>query len=159
MFNFFDQHSPLWQQLGEPQALARLDKDFFASFLGLVSSASGNLPLQPFAKLELLNPGNPKSLAPGKTVTARLTVTRDFSNSERVSLKLRVRFKSPPDVRWLKVSFDDQAPKFLRAEREWFDYALSPQDLRAGVNQIRVMLSAEAPRRTDWTDLVLEVRH
>lgn len=159
MFNFFDPESVLWRELGDPRALARLDKDFFASFLGAINSASGNLPLQPFTKLELLNPGNPRSVAPGKTVTARLNVARDFSNSDRVSLKLRLGFKSPPDARLLKVTFNDQVPRFLRAERDWLDYSLSPRDVRSGVNQTGVTLSADAAQRTAWTDLLLEVRH
>jgi hypothetical protein len=159
MFNFFDPKSALWREVGEPQALARLDKDFFASFLGAVNSSNGNLPLAPFTKLELLNPGNPKAVAPGKTVTARLNVVKDFSNSDHVTLKLRLRFKLPPDVKLLKVTFNEQPPGFLHSERDWVEYSLSPQDVRSGINRTTVTLLADAPQRTDWTDLLLEVRH
>jgi hypothetical protein len=159
MFNIFDPTSPLWRELGDPGALTRLDQDYFASFLGAINSSSGNLPLPPFTKLELLNPGAPKSVAPGKGATARLNIAEDFSNAGGVRLKLRLRFKSPPDASLLQVTFNNHQPKFLRVDRDWVEYSLSPQDVRSGANQTGVTLSANAPQRTIWTDLLFEVRH
>ena len=159
MFNFFDRLSPLWRELGDPPRLATLDKDYFGSVRGAVNAAGGNLPYAPYQTVETLNPGNPKTMAPGKTITARINVGEDCSQAGPVSLKLRLRFKSPPDAKLLQVTFNNHQPKFLRVDRDWVKYALSPQDVRSGANQTRVTLTASAPQRTVWTDLLLEVRH
>ncbi len=159
MFNFSDPTSLHWRELGDPRTLARLEKDYFASFLGAINSSSGNLPLPPFTKLELLNPGAPKSVAPGKSATARLNIAENFANAGQARLKLRLRFKSPPDAKLLRVAFNNRQANFLRVERDWVEYSLSPQDVQSGPNQTGVTLSADAPQRAIWTDLLLEVRH
>jgi len=159
LFNCSDPTSPLWRELGDPQALARLDKDYFASFLGAINSSNGNLPLPPFTRLELLNPGAPKSVAPGKSATARFNIAENFANAGEARLKLRLRFKSPPDAKLLRISFNNRQPNLLRVDRDWVEYSLSPQDVRSGPNETEATLSADAPQRTIWTDLLLEVRH
>jgi hypothetical protein len=158
MFNFFDPKSPLWREVGDPRALARLDKDFFASFLGAVNSSSGNLPLQRFTDLELLNPGNAKTIAPGKTATARINIGEDLSQAGPVNLKLRLQFKAAVSPHLIRVSWNDQPLNLLSTNATWIEYSVSPRFVHQNINQIKATLAASAPNAT-WTDLMLEVRH
>jgi len=158
MFNFSDPRNPLWREVGDPRALARLEKDFFASFLGAVNSSNGNLPLEPFTNLELLNPGNARTIAPGETATARLNIGEDLSQAGPVDLKLRLQFKAGGSPQLIQVSCNDQPLSLVSTNATWIEYSVSPRFVHQKVNQVKVTLAASAPKAT-WTDLMLEVRH
>jgi len=158
LFNVPDVKQPVWQKIGDPQELAEIDKDYFASDIGLVGSAGGNYPLKDFATIEQLNPGNSKTIAPGNSATARLKLAEDFSATTPKNLMLRLRFKSPPDTNALEVTINNRAPKLLRAEGEWLDFSVQPADLKRGDNLVKVQAPSAATATYQWLDLLLEVR-
>ena len=158
MFNFADPQSPLWRELGDPRRLATLDKDYFGSVRGAVNAAGGNLPYARHQNVETLNPANPKTVAPGKTVTARINVGEALSQAGSVNLKLRLRFRTAVDPQLIQAFCNDQPLSLLGTNQTWIEYSVSPPVMRQLTNQIKVMLAAKATPAT-WTDLMLEVRH
>ena len=158
LFNVPDVKQPVWQNIGDPQALAMLDKDYFASYIGLVGSAGKNYPLKPFANLELLCPGEAKNIAPGNVATAGLKIADDFTKTDPAKLTLRLRFKSSAAVDLIRVAINGHEQKVIRADGEWRECSPTVTDLFFGDNLIRVQLSPQAAQSVEWTDLVLEVR-
>jgi hypothetical protein len=145
--------------LGDPQVLSKLDKDYFASVRGTIGSAGGNLPFEPYQKIETLNPKNPKLLSAGKSAESRLTIGEDFTKVGPVSLLLRFRFDSPLDPALVEAAVNDQPVKLAAASGDWLQCVLEPTDIRPGVNRIRLTLSNDASQNVNWSDLLLEVRH
>ena len=67
LFNFpdlYESDNPLLNELGSPQGLAKLDKDYFGSVMGVAKAAGGNLPYESYMRVETLNPEKPKKVAP-----------------------------------------------------------------------------------------------
>jgi len=158
LFNGPEPGSPLWRQLGAPQVLAGLDKDYFGSVRGVVNAAGGNLPYASYQKVETLNPSNARTVAPGKSATARLNVGEDLSQAGPVSLKLRLRFKAAVNPQLIQAFCNDQPLSLVGTNRTWVEYSVSPRVVRQLANRIKVTLAAKAPQAA-WTDLMLEVRH
>jgi hypothetical protein len=160
VFNAPPSESPLWRELGEPQTLAKLGKDYFASVRGAVKAAGGNLPYEPFQKIETLNPKNPKPLKAGESAEARLNVADDFSSSPGVKLTLRMRFDSPLDPALVTATLNGRPLKLVKAAEEgWLESSVPPAEVRRGQNQIGLTLSKDAQQPPKWLDLLLQVRH
>jgi hypothetical protein len=151
MFNFFDPHSPLWRELGEPKALTKLERNYFACPRG-----PGLMPVphQKFIRVSTLNPGNPIA------ISARV----DFSIGEDLSaagksqtIALRLQFKSPPDASSLRVILNGTVLSAPRSEGNWVEFPLSGNILRKGSNWVDVVNSANNPSITLF-DLIVAVK-
>ena len=145
MFNFTNPQSPLWQQLGEPQVLAGLDKDYFGSVRGAVNAAGGNLPYASYQTVEKLNPSNTKTVAPGSTVTARLNVGEDLAQAGPVNLKLRLQFQTAVNPQLLQVFCNSQPLSLLGTNLTWVEYSVSPPVINQVTNQVKVTLATNCP--------------
>jgi hypothetical protein len=149
----------LWNQLADPQRLAALDRDYFASPLGAVNSSAGNYPMAPFQNAETLNGRSPKKIAPGGKAKAGMFVGDDLSMAGEPKLKLRLRFKSPPKQELLEIKFNDQSLRSDRIDEQWAEFAVSPSAVRRGRNEIQATLAEGAKSPLVWTDALLEVRY
>jgi len=158
MFNFTDPQSPLWRQMGEPEVLAGLDKDYFGSIRGAVNAAGGNLPYASYQTVERLNPSNTKTVAPGSTVTARLNVGEDLAQAGPMNLKLRLQFQTAVNPQLLQVFCNSQPLSLLSTNLTWVEYSVSPPVINQVTNQVKVILAPNATQAV-WTDLMLQVRH
>jgi hypothetical protein len=158
LFNFFDRLSPLWQQLGDPQVLAALDKDYFGSVRGAVSAAGGNLPYSSYQTIEKLNPSNTKTVTPGSSATARINVGEDLSQAGPVSLRFRLQFSAAVSPELLTVTCNSQPLTFAGTNQLWVEYSATASLVQQVTNHVRVTLSPSASQ-VIWRDLLLEVRH
>jgi hypothetical protein len=157
-FNFSDSSDSLPMELGDPRVLAKLDKDYFGSVRGRMNAAGGNLPYEKYQTIETLNPGNPKTVAPGKTAEARIIVGEDWRLAGPVNLKLRLQFKKAVTPQLAQVTCNGSPLRLLGTKETWLEYEATPSIVRRLANQIQVKLAEEAPPAV-WTDLMLEVRH
>ena len=85
-----DPTDKLMSELGSAEGLAKLDKDYFGSTRGAMNSAGGNLPYQPYLKIETLSSDNPKSIKPGAAATAKLSLGEKLEKQSNATLKLRL---------------------------------------------------------------------
>ncbi|MBI5381803.1 MAG: hypothetical protein HZA31_07880 [Opitutae bacterium] len=159
LFNLFDPHRKLWRELGDPAALGRLDKDYFASIRGVGISAGGNLPHQSFQTVETLNPTAPRPLPPGKVVTARLHVGEKLNATDPVSLRLRLQFDRRIEATALTVALNGTPLAAGQANNDWLEFSLEAAAVRPGQNEVTVQLAASETRTLRWLDLMLAVRH
>lgn len=168
LYNFFDPASRLWSELGNPQSLARLDKDYFASVLGVGFAAETWYPNAPFQKVSSLNPDAPIEVSPGKPASIRFHVGDDFAKAATVpKLTLRLQFKKPPThgtTRFARVTLNGEHLANPRLAGEWIDlekwleFDISPKSVRRGENVVTVGLASPGLPRVLWSDLHLRVR-
>ena len=153
-FNFFDPASRLWRELGDPDVLAKLDKDYFASFRGV--GAPAGVPHESYITLPTLNPGAPLKIEAGG---ANETQFRCGDDPDRIGkATLRLRFKAPAETGLLSVALNGTPLANPRQEKDWLAFDLDPKTLKSGPNAVRVSLAAAASRPALWTDLHMQVR-
>jgi hypothetical protein len=159
LYNFFDylnSDSELLNELGDPKKLATLDQDFFGSVRGVKNSSAGNLPFQPFLNIETLTPETPKTVSPGKSVTAKLKLPQDFSPTKGGTLRLRMAFQPLPKS--LKIELNGSVIEASSNADGWLEYTVPPGSLRGGENVVEATTSEEEPKAVKWKELYLEVR-
>lgn len=97
LFNYFDPHSSLWRELGNPCGLQRLDRIHFLSVRG---TGSMPVPHQAFLNVPTLNPADPISLTTNQPARLTLALHEPCAGqgpqvaSRRI--RLRAQFKHPP---------------------------------------------------------------
>lgn len=158
MFNSFNPTSPLWRELGEPRGLAKLDQDYFGTIRGVTNAAGGNLPLEPYLRLETLNPSRPRNVSPGGTATATLRLGDEFGQTRPVTLTLRMQFAAPLRPAALRVSINGQALASPTVAGGWLEFTPPAAALRRGTNRVEATLAADAGKPVAWTDVMLQVR-
>ncbi|MCX6950793.1 MAG: family 10 glycosylhydrolase [Verrucomicrobia bacterium] len=158
LFNFFEPKSPRWRELGDPRGLARLDKDYFASFRGVGVAAGGNLPFPTYQMIETLNPTRPNTVAPGGAASARLRVGEDLKAAGDVRLTLRLQFGSAT-AQPVSIKLNGKSLPVQRTDQDWIECAPTPADVRRGFNDVEVALAPSATKPVKWLDVMLTVRH
>jgi len=160
LYNFFKKDSPyeVLKEAGDPALLAKTDRFFFASSLGRAHVAGGGFPHGSFQKIEILNPADPRKIAPGKSAEARLNLPVDISANPSPTLQLRLRFATdvPPDA--VKVAINGTALSNPEADRQWLDFDLPASAVRSGQNVVQATLSESQKESIVWTDLLVHVR-
>lgn len=159
LFNLFDPRHPAWRELGDPAGLRKLDRDFFGSVRGVVRANGGNLPYERFQKLETLNPDNPRALAPGGQVAARIKAGAGSAANSSTRWTLRLRFDHAPAPELLKVVLNGRSLEPQADGRDWLRARLESVDVRPGLNEVSTALAPDAPKAIKWLDMMLEVRH
>lgn len=156
LFNFFANDSPLFKQLGDRATLARLDRDYFGSPRGVSQAAGGNLPYAKYQTIETLNPGNPKSLAAWKPVSATISIgeTDETLRGRTVTLKVNLgKLDQAPAATW-----NDKPITLTKREDGGWEAPLAAEDVKTGLNRTTLTASAGTPRSAQWLDLMVTVR-
>ncbi|MEX0643109.1 MAG: hypothetical protein WD468_10435 [Pirellulales bacterium] len=162
LFNFPESYrsdNSVLKELGSPQVLATLDKDYFGSARGIKNSSAGNLPFEPYLKLETLNPDKPSKIEPGATATAKLTLGEHLDRAAGAKLKLRLKMRGVPDAQHIQIALNGKNLEAKPSADDWLESVPSNSDLRLGLNTVDVTLSEKANRPATWSDVVLAVRH
>ena len=123
------------------------------------TSAGGNLPYEQLQKTEILNPGNPKIIAPGMKATARIHVAETNEQLRAAKLKLRLQFRKAPAPERLSVRLNGIVLRPLSVEDQWLECDNIAGALHKGANNVEVTSSSHENKQTTWTDLMLEIRH
>jgi hypothetical protein len=159
LFNFFDykgSDSSILRELGDREQLAKLDLDYFAAARTPMNAAGGNLPFQPFLKIETLDPDNPKKVTAGDTVRTNLNVPEDLSKRSGVALQLVLKFKEAPN-KSISVFLNDKPLTNAVVDDKSLTFSVDPTTVEKGANQVDVRLEPNAGEAV-WTDLILQVR-
>ena len=150
MFNFFDPRSPLWRQLGDPAALRKLDRNYFASVRGV-----GHVPAphQKFINVPTLNPGSPIAMTPEATARIEFQVGENLAEAGAgTSARLRLQFKQPPDPQQLRAVLNGQELAAGDLLAPWLEYVLPHTLLHQGANTLELSFRSppnEAPALLD----------
>lgn len=160
-FNQFNPRRPIWREVGEAATLDRLDKDYFASVLGVGNTPmQSNLPLGGYRTVETLAPDAPRVLTAGQPETASIRLAEPADSREDLRLDLRIRLGGPeitPES--LTVACNDVILTDAKRDGAWLVYRLSPGSVRQGVNAVRVELKPGGVSSVSWLDLMVSARH
>jgi hypothetical protein len=162
LFNFSNSDksgNALFHELGSPQILAGLDKDYFGSVRGAAKASGGNLPFTPYLKIETINPQNPKKIMPGATETAKLYLGENVESKTPTHLKLRLNMHGAFNADDIQIAINAHNLELKAVSDDWFESVASTSELRLGPNTVAVTLAANASAPATWSDVVLEVRH
>ena len=153
LFNYFDPKSPLWRELGDPEALRRLNRAYFLSVRG---ASSMPVPHQPFIQVPVLNPASPIPLPPGKSVELSLSVGERGQPSQPVFLNLRFKNLTNPDL--LRLLWNRKALKSKPLQRDpWVEYAVPTKWVEPRTNIIALSVSERGDPQTFLTDLCVAI--
>ena len=153
MFNFFDPKSPLWRELGDPEVLRKLDRNYFLSPRGV-----GGMPVphQQFIRVPVLNPASPILLSPGRTVELPLSLGERTTPSQPVLLRLR--FKNRPDPNLLRLCWNRKPlPGATSQTGSWLEYAVPAREVWSRDNTITLSVSGKTDRPASLTDLCVTI--
>ena len=153
LFNFFDPKSPLWRELGDPDALRKLDRAYFLSVRGVGSMP---IPHQPFLHVPTLNPASPIPLPRGKTVELVLSPGERANPSQPVLLRLR--FKNLKDPNLLRLRWNRKpVPSAPSGVGAWLEYAVPGRWVGPRHNTVELGVSGDNDRRTSLLDLCVSI--
>jgi hypothetical protein len=158
LYNALGPETSIWRELGDPQVLAKLDKDYFGSVRGALKAAGGNLPFEPFMNIETLNPRNPKQIVPGNKATAQIRLGETADQLKAADLRLRLRFQDSPSSPQFVVRLNGTKIDPTGSEAEWLDFEDIKQAILPGANKVDVEVPADAVGKVNWLDLAIEVR-
>lgn len=145
LFNAFDPKDPIWRELGSPSVLAAADQDYFASMLGQGAAAGGAYPHAGFMRIPRLNPAMPIALRPGttETVTFQAGVFKQSVAGKTPNVALRLQFNRPPAPDSVVVRVNGGVASGANAIGAWLEFALAPDRLRQGTNEVSVTLKTD----------------
>ena len=163
MFNFFDPHSSLWQEVGDPKVLETMDKVYCTieknhHHCG-VALANG----ERFLNLPLLSPNYPVLLKAGKAVTIELRVAEDVLKREAGGIvpevKLRLRVQKVTDAVDVSVKLNKKPLSSGTKSGMWLEYQVAPAFVKKGLNQFEIMVKPSSAAKPILQDLLLWVRY
>ena len=149
MFNFFDPKSPLWRELGDPQALRKLDRTYFLSARGV---GSMYVPHQPFMHVPTLNPASPIPLLPGKSVELPLSLGEGSKPSQPALLRLRFKNLKNPDLLHLRWN-QRELKSTPRPMGVWSQYTIPAGWVEPRTNTLELTLAGPDAKAGSLSDL------
>jgi hypothetical protein len=162
LFNFFNPHSPLWRELGDPNALATMDKVYTTGARGVGTANSWLAGGLRFLNRSPLSPERPRTLEPGEAVTVPLRVGEQVGKAggdRQPEVRLRVQIQGLSDPGEMSARLNDTAITGGTASEEWLEYSVAPALVRKGVNRFQFVLKPESKARPVLKDLLLWVRY
>lgn len=155
MFNFFDPHSSLWLELGDPVILRKLDRNYFASVRGIGSMP---VPHQQFIHVPVLNPANPIFVVADKSARIEFPIGEDLTRSGSHShATLRLQFKNlaaPEDV---LARLNGKPLPQGQIISGWLEFDLKGKMLRPGTNALKLTCAPAQKEALSLLDLYVAV--
>ncbi|MEW6359339.1 MAG: family 10 glycosylhydrolase [Planctomycetota bacterium] len=160
LFNAFNPRHPMWRELGDPKALAALDKVYVAGVRGTrVVNTWMRDGEKRFLRRSVLSPECPIKLQPGKMETVKVRVGENpGKRKDRVEVTLQLRLKDMPNANDLSVTINGNTLAAKTAKDDWIDYSVAPDWVKEGFNEIAVELKDGGAAKPVWEDLLLWVR-
>jgi hypothetical protein len=161
LYNFFipfKSDSSLLREIGSPDTLANLDKDYLPAIRGVIRSSGGNLPYNEYIHAETLNPGNPKTIVSGGPTTTRINLAETLQQLQAAEFTVKLQFSNPLRPDDVAVRINNKPIGSLQAHDRWLQGLVANGALRSGENRLEVGLMNQNPGQVLWTDLVIEKR-
>lgn len=146
LFNHFNPRHPLWWELGDPDALGRQEKLYFANVKGRSGYLKAGGALrggEAFDNRPSLHPTTPVPMTRGETVEVPVVVAEDVGGAQ-ATLHVQAGTPQPP-----QAIFNGHTLEGRAAADGWFDYPLSADQVRRGANVVQLRLT-ETPAAREW---------
>lgn len=158
MFNFFDPHSSLWREMGDPKVLQRLDRNYFSSVRGV-----GVMPVphKDFVRVPILNPGNPIEISSSAPTEIPFYFGEDLRQSAKEAppkIEMRLQIKGLPHVDQINFKLNGKRLAQPESSNSWLQFKLSETQLRKGNNALGITV-ANGSKSLLVTDLYVAITH
>lgn len=149
----------LWNQMGDPDVLEPLNKDYVASFHGKRKAAGGSLPHDSYQTRERLNPENPYTVTTSVSKSAKLMLADTSTVGDPdPAITLRLRIRPPFTVGNIGVTMNGTALSVASPSTSgnWIIYTVPPGLAIRGENTVTVSSTSGS---VVWEDLLCQVRY
>ncbi len=158
IYNLFDPRSRIWRELGDPVALRRMDKTYWASALGPKAIEYYLVGGERYNETETLCPDRPAALAAGETL--RVTIeTGDEDTDAAPMLTLSLQIQDVLDPAALAVALNGSRVDGGVVDDGWLRLFPDVSLLRAGANEVTIALTRSAGDTPTVRDLRLDVTY
>ena len=143
IFNLFEPISSVWRELGDPEILTGLDKDYFPEgFVRFLLGRDIRDPLRFFTLPTLLTPELPVKLEPTQPFTVIITIGEDLSSRSAgtkpgVTLSIQAGGLKVADS--VEVRLNGHVVSGGSLAEDWISYEVPVEWIRRGSNTIRVI--------------------
>ena len=163
LFNFFDVRSPLFRELGDPATLRNKDKVYTTGSRSLQTARAWGIDGARFFSRSPILPDRSLPLAPTKPVGVELRVGEDFRASRpqqtAPTVELCIEVHKLGKAEDVSVKLNDRSLTEPTKSSAWIAYAVEPQIVRKGVNQVDVTLLKPLDTKPALADVLLWVRY
>jgi hypothetical protein len=157
MFNFFHAPNPLWDELGDPAKLVRLNKVYTTGARGTRDLLNlWNKDGAQYMKREHLSPEYPRTVAPGETAGVSLRVDKPEPDATVI---LNLRMKEDVATDSLAVVYKDITLPLVKTDGAWRSYAVIPSTMHTGMNRIAFTNDHTGPHAITIDDMNLRVSY
>ena len=163
MFNFFDPHSSLWRELGDPGILKGLDKVYFVTVRGISNASFFLSGGEKYFSIPLLYPQKPLEIKVDRPQAVELPVGDDVVGGKNrgilpdVNLRFQVgNLKNAGDI-MIKLNGETLSDGILSGE--WLNYSLKPSMVKNGVNRLEMSIEPRSKSAPVVFDLQLWIRY
>ena len=154
LFNHFNPNVPMWKEIGDPEALATMDKLYFVNvrdddprrFL-----AGG----REYRTVPVMGPSHPRLITAGQPVTLPIEIGDDPAQARRsgykADVKLHLEVPSIQRVEQLHVKLNGAELTGGQLNQGWVDYSAPLTSLKKGVNEVEIAADPSALGPDDWS--------
>lgn len=156
LFDVFGGRSPVFKEVGDPEALRKLDRLYFAT----VRDGDPNRWLakgSDYGKLPVLTPGHPKTFSAGKPLVVELAIGDDFEKhpvSQTAVLHLLIPSLEAANGAAVTVNGHDLGEGKLVGK--WLDLTVNPAWLNRGGNRIEMAVNPRPADSSNHWNVVFE---
>ena len=166
-FNMFDPKMDLWNQLGDPETLATLDKVYTTGGRVAVYAEAYMVGGRRFYNRQLVSPETPLPLKPGKPETIVLIVGEDIRKNIAVgnipNVELDIRPNTPNDkstvLKNLNIIINSREIHSGKMQAEMLKYRIDPDILNQGKNTFQITLDQNSKATVKIDNIQLWLRY
>jgi glycosyl hydrolase family 10 len=153
LFNHFNPNVPMWKEIGDPEALATMDKLYFVNvrdddprrFL-----AGG----REYRTVPVMGPSHPQLLTAGEPVTLPIEIGDDLPEAQgrgyKPNVKLHLEVPSIQKVEQLHVKLNGSELTGGVLNEGWVDYSMPLASVKQGINEVEIGADPSALGPDDW---------
>ncbi len=161
-FNMFKTRDRLYRELGDPEALQKLDKVYRLNPVGY-SMAQQYFNVDPFLRVPVLSPRHPSPLKAGQPIEIPFPVGDDVLWGEsagiRADVKLRLQVEKLTGSRDLAVKINGAALGKSALTSGWLRYQVEPKLVKKGTNRIEITPRRGLAEAPVLSDLELHIKY
>ena len=161
-FNMFKTRDRIYRELGDPEALQKLDKVYRLNPVGY-SMVKQHFNADPFLRLPVLSPRHPSPLRAGQPTEIPLPVGDNVlwgeSEGIRPDVKLRLQVEKLTSSRDLAVKINGAALGKSALASGWLQYTVESKFVKKGANRIEITHRGGLADAPVLSDLELHIKY
>ncbi|NLF68328.1 MAG: hypothetical protein GX575_04650 [Candidatus Anammoximicrobium sp.] len=154
VFNFFNPKAPMWAEIGDPEALATMDKLYFVSVRDgdPRSYLAGG---REYRTVPLLGPSQPRMITASQPANVDIVIGDDVpavqSRGYQPAFKLHLETPAIGKAEQLHVRWNGAELSGGKVQDGWVDYLLPPAGVKRGANEVQIAVEPSGFAADEWS--------